>query len=147
MNTLSLIISDILDDCVALSSYEGRRLTDGSGNSLYEVVHITTQDTDFVTRHILTAADMLFAHARYVLRDMEVTGTAILFSYEPSSGIASLSNREKLIREILSSHAMMLWLADKSPERSEAYKLMTENLLASFDRSAHRKVKPNLEDY
>lgn len=144
---------DVAKKCVDLSSYEGRRLTDGSGNSLYEAVHITEQDYDLIDEYTREAAHMLSANARYVIADLNIEDwdsdhdqRELEFACV-SSRLADTAQYSQIMLDFIALFAMYKWLEDKAKDRSEAYKLMADNMMTAFIRQSHKKPKPNLEDY
>ena len=110
--------------CQELSSFEGRRLTDGQGNSMYEQAHITDQDKPLIQGMVRKAVEM--ANSR-----LSSSVGEIGFSLTPSQQV-----------EIVAAYVMYLWLEDKSKERSDCYLAMTEQMVSAF----RSRVRPTLMD-
>ena len=117
--------------CQELSSFEGRRLTDGQGNSLYADTHITEQDKPLIQTLVRKAVEMANSRLSSSVGD-------IAFSTTHSQ--QEQTRAQKLLEEIVTAYVMYLWLEDKSKERSNCYKEMTEQMTAAF----RSRVRPTL---
>ncbi len=140
---------NIFGKCQDLSSFEGRRLTAANGESLYDDVHITSQDRVLIHSYVDMAVSTLQSSARYAITDImqSENGEDIYIDLAPSNALDSGEKNIKLIEETIATFIMWKWLEDKGVERANAYKSMFENMLASFMRIAYRKHAPNLDDY
>lgn len=119
--------------CQELSSFEGRRLTDGQGNSMYEQAHITDQDKPLIQGMVRKAVEM--ANSRLSSSVGEI-GFSLTTSQQVQTGAL------KLLEEIVAAYVMYLWLEDKSKERSDCYLAMTEQMMSAF----RSRVRPTLMD-
>ena len=138
---------EIYDKCRDLSSAEGRRIMDAEGKSLYEAVHLTAQDKPLVFTMADEAASMVQAALRYAITDIAYDPDGGTITFVEGNALNKRSNADKLMLEALSAYVMMRWLDDKSRERSDAYKLIYENMLAAYVRTAYSKQAPKLSDY
>lgn len=144
---MDIAYTDIYDMCQDLSSFEGRRITNASGESMYSDVHITTQDEPFVRTFVDEAVSLVHSATRYAIRDVTRDTTKITLTPTAGSVLETSVNAKKVLTETLSMFVMRCWLEDKSAERSKAYGLMFDSMLASFVRLTYRKNAPNLSDY
>jgi len=139
--------NSILSMCRELSSFEGRRLIDSQGESIYPEVLITAQDEPFITRFIKEGASAIHSAIRYALADVSADANKVSFSPVVGNGLERASDATKLLTETLAMYVMQRWLADKADDRAKAYALIYDNMLASLTRVAHRKYAPTLSDY
>lgn len=144
---MDILYEDIFDKCQGLSSFEGRRLKDASGKSMYPEVHITEQDKPLIQVLAYGAMTAVHAAARYAVEDVEYTDEGITVLFIDGNAKNVSGDAQKVLTECLSMHIMQHWLEDKEPKRSEAYGGMYQNLLASFTRLAYRKYAPSLKNY
>lgn len=140
---------NIFSKCQDLSSFEGGRLTNANGESLYDEVHITNQDRVLIHHLVDMATSTLHSSARYAFTDIMQSedGESIYIDLAPSNALDSGEKNSKLVEETIVTFVLMKWLEDKNVERSKAYEVMFNNMLASFVRVAYRKHAPNLDDY
>lgn len=144
---MDILLTDIFSQCQDLSSFEGRRIKDAQGQSLYPIVHITEQDKPLIDVHIHGAMSTIHAGARYAISDVSYDDTSISITFVDGNAKNISGDAEKVLKECISMYVMQHWLEDKDEARSKAYELMYTNLLASFARLAYRKHAPSLEDY
>ena len=143
---MTIAYDDIFSKCQMLSSFEGGRLTDAQGESLYPVVHITDQDKPLIKHLTGQAMTAVHAAARYAFEDVS-QGDEISIALLAGNAKVSSSDAQKTLEECLAMYVMQYWLENKEPERSKAYGTMFENMLGAFTRLAYRKHAPSLNDY
>lgn len=120
------------------SSFEGGRLTDGQGESLYAQTRITDQDSPLISDMIDRAVEQLNGQFSSTLGEVALKNDMGNTEAEESTGT------QKVVEELVATNVMARWLEDKSKERSESYARM-------YSQMAHAlrtKLKPTLmEDY
>ncbi len=146
---VTLTDSSLLDRCTMLSSYEGRNITDGSGESMYDSVHITDQDKDLVLYYINEAVNAVETELGYHLESVERVATttggdpdAYEFTFISEPYFTEPGQRR--LGEVIETFAMSRWLEDKSESRGASYKLMYDNLMQALINSI-RKNRPTLD--
>lgn len=144
---MNIKYEDIYAKCRDLSSVEGRRIVNAEGESLYDIVHLTEQDKPIVNTMADEAASVVQAAMRYAITDIVYDAEGGTITFVEGNVLNKKSNADKLMMEAISAYVMMRWLDDKSRERSDAYKLIYENMLAAYVRTAYSKQAPKLSDY
>ena len=141
---MGITFEDIFSQSQDLSSYEGRTIVNGDGESMYESVHLTEQDMPIVNVSISHALSQIAAALRLVINDVARTadgGVVITLVKDRTLNVGGCT--DKAMKELLASYVMYEWLQDKSETRSEAYKLIFENMLAAIRSTISRK-RPTL---
>lgn len=132
---MTIIFDNIYNRCQELSSYEGRSITNGEGESLYSQVHITSQDKPLLKS---------LAYSASIQANARLSSTTGSITLDMNSAHSSSTGTQKLVEEVLVAAVMSLWLEDKSQTRSQAYGLMFSQM-ASALRS---QVRPTInKDY
>lgn len=142
-----LQFTDIYDKVRILSSYEAARIKDAQGESLYEEVLVTEQDTERIRQLAREACIAIHAAARYAFHDVAYDDESSTLVFEVSNAMDATSSSLQVAQEVVATYIMQHWLEDKSPERSKSYEQVFANMLASLVRLAYRKHQPKLEDY
>lgn len=144
---MNILNADIFNKCQDLSSFEGRRIKDAQGQSLYPIVHITEQDKPYIDILTSEAMSAVHASARYAFADVSYDNSGINVTFVDGNAKNVSGDVEKVLTECIAMYVMQQWLSDKDETRSKAYELIYTNMLASFTRLAYRKHAPNLSDY
>ncbi len=131
---MELYRKNIYAKCRLLSSFEGGRLTDGQGESMYAQVHMTDQDTPLIDG--LTDKGAEWLNGRF----SSTLGGVSLNDAVPGE----TRGAQKMAEEIVAARVMAGWLEDKSKERSESYARMADQMALAL----RTMLKPTLmEDY
>lgn len=138
---------DIFDKVQMLSSYEGGRITDAQGESLYEEVHVTEQDKDRIIQLARESCTAIQAAARYAFEDVSYDATGVTMQFGTGNNMNQNSSALQVAKEVVVSYIMQHWLEDKNAERSKSWGEVFTNMLASLVRIAYRKHAPKLDDY
>lgn len=144
---MTIELTDILTQVQMLSAFEGRRIVDANGQSMFEEVLVTEQDSDFISHLVDDCCTAIHAAARYAFNEVVYDDGEVTLTFNHRSAMAESASAEKVATEVVSAYVMQHWLEDKSAERSKAYEQMFADLLASLVRLAHSKRAPKLEDY
>lgn len=146
---MDITYESIIEQCKTLSSFEGSRLTDAQGESLYPIVRITEQDEPLIKSYAEQAVEHIHASARYAIGNVSYSdATKITLTYNAGNALGNVPNdTAKVLNECIAMYVMQKWLENKSEERAKAYELMFTNLLATFKMLAHNKPKPSLSNY
>lgn len=135
--------SDIMEQCVMLSQFEGRDYRSEDGESLYSVVKITEQDKPLVLGYIQEGA-----HRLEELIDRMVSAT----SYTDDGFEWNLRTEEtrfnpskdfgKNAEDAMKCYAMSLWLDGRKNGRKDWYMDMYTELSVLCRNAVMRKMPP-----
>lgn len=126
-----------------MSSYEGRRAYSESGESLYEVVHITAQDRVLVDEYARQSAHLIADIISFGLDDVEYKTEGIEFTLKPFTTLRARKSFNTNALSCVCSYVMLNWLGDKLPERSNAWKAIYDGQFNALPKVL-RKNKPVL---
>lgn len=129
---MNLILANIYKKCEALSSFEGRNITDGEGETAYQTVHITQQDKPFIYRLVRLQTE----EAGRAIRSC--AGELVL---DEESAETESSGDSKIVEELVATGVIASWLEDKSAERSSAYR----NMFYNMAQAIRGRIRPRLD--
>ena len=139
---MNIAFADIFSTCQELSEFEGRRIKDASGESLYSEVLITEQDEALVSRLAADAAYLL--EARILSIDSSEVNPAthdITITFVADALLKTASEDE--VTHVIASYVLWKWLEDKDETRHKAYELIFTTALSAL-RSSIRRKRPTL---
>lgn len=144
---MNISYADIFSKCQDLSSFEGRRLKDVNGESLYPIVHITEQDEPLILSLVAQGLASIHASSRYAFDDITYNTNGATVTFVDGNAKNISGDATKVLSECVAMYVMQQWLLDKDETRAKAYELMFTNMLGSFTRLAYRKHAPDLNNY
>lgn len=132
--------------CRMLSAFEGREAKGGDGNSLFTSVVITDGDEQVMRAYFAEGAHLVEGMVRSRLDE---DGTDINDEEASYNFINSMASKSKLcfsngVKEALAAYGMHRWLADKLPQRSDAYKQMWLDLVHTAVKVVLVKQRPKM---
>lgn len=146
-----ITFQSIYEQAEELSIFEGRRIRDAQGESLYSTIAITEQDKPIVARYAADAAYLL--EARVLAIDSVTIGTPsgstatadnahdITISFVSDANL--LTNVDNETRSVITAYVMWQWLSDKDETRHKAYELIFTTALSAL-RSSIKRKRPTL---
>lgn len=143
---------DIFKRCEELSSYEAGRAYNTNGESLYEVVHLTSQDKILVMDYIRQSAHAITNALRYIVDDVDIhgigidgdtSGSGLELTFNSDSSIVYKASLDSDLESVFASYIMWQWLDSRLPERAKAWQQIYEAQIAALKRGFKRK-KPAL---
>ncbi len=127
-----------------LTAFEGGRATDGSGDTLMDVILLTDQDKPLIEEYTEEGHNLIAGALKFAVKDLTIEDGEAQYEWKVGNSLATRSNTKKLIVETCSAYVMWQWLQNKAADRSKSYKEIHENMLGVLARQAN-KVKPTLD--
>lgn len=137
---MNLIYQAIYTRCQNISDYEAGRIVDAAGNSMFAVVAINAQDEDLIREYFKVACVNLSKELRWVEDYTETTEGA---SFSVSAQAVVKGDVEPNMEAAAVAYIMTMWLADKSAERSAAWRGVYDEMMRNLAKGAQKK-KPTL---
>lgn len=139
---MDIPFADIFSTCQELSEFEGRRIKNASGESIYSEVLITEQDEALVSHLAADAAYLLEARILSIDSSEIDPGTHdITITFAEDAQLKTASEDEVL--HVIASYVLWKWLEDKDETRHKAYELIFTTALNALRGSIRRK-RPTL---
>jgi len=135
--------SDIMEQCVMLSQFEGRDYYSEDGESLYHVVKITEQDRPLVLGYIQEGAHRLEDMLERMISGSSYTEDGFEWELRTEE---TRWNADKHLAEnmtdALKCYAMSCWLDGRKSNRTEWYTNMYAEMSSLCQKSVMRKLPP-----
>lgn len=146
LSSVAIDYDDIYKACETLSSYVAREQTDGSGNSLYEHIHILQRDRDLLMQYAVEATvdlgKKLLPFGQFNTQpDSQLGQGSINFVFDSSYDVPN--GFRDLVERFIIDWTMSAWLLDKTEERATYYKAEAERLAEKIPTLIFR-TKPTL---
>lgn len=142
---MTINYSDIFEKAQMFSSFEGGRLYDGNGETLFPVVNITDQDSDLISEYSKQAVNQIASTLRFAIDSTTITDSVYTLTFVTDTALNTNRNTTQHIQEAIVAYVMEKWLENKSPERSASYKQIFTDMLGTLVHATNR-VRPTLDD-
>lgn len=140
---MTISFASIFTRCQNASSYEGQRLRDSEGKSLYEVVHITEIDKTLIYEYALECAGLIAKELRFALEGVSYVDkgdTTFNFITDLSlHGRTDDTNMKKDIEGTITAYVMWTWLSNKDTNRSNVWHAIYDTMFKSLPRGIYRR--------
>lgn len=133
--------TDIYEKVVELTSFEAGRSV--VGIELYNTLLVTSRDKPFIDTLSTQAQSNIGTNLHFCMEDYYTEGGQFSFEFRPNCTLAGRSNTKRLLTEAMTLSVMSQWLANKLPERAQAYAAMYTDLMSVLIKSI-TKINPIL---
>lgn len=140
---MKIEFANIWEKACRLSRFEGRRMTDAQGESMYDAVALDDRDAPFAYDFVRRAAATLGAALGHVVESCTEGGDGgveVVFVDEKRLRVPDVDT----LAMLMAVRVMEQWLADKSKERSTYYGEMFAEVLTTV-RMGCVKARPKIE--
>lgn len=138
---ISISGSDIYNKVLEFSSFEAGRGV--AGDALYSTLLVNTRDKAFIDSYSAHAQSNIGATLHFCLEDYYYEEGNYSYEFRPNCTISTQKGATRLIKEAMVLSVMSQWLANKLPERAQAYAAMYTDLLSVLIKSV-KKLNPVL---
>lgn len=143
---MKLTYSDIISRCKDISAYEGGRINDANGNSMFSIVRITEQDYDLLKEFVKQSATTISEIIRFAIEDTQFDATGVTFTFLSDTRLhGDCNDTEEAIEGTIVSYVMTQWLSNKSTERTKAWSEIYAEQIRLLPR-AFKKKRPTLDN-
>lgn len=144
--TMKLTYNNIFNRCQDISSYEGGRIVDDKGDSMYSVVHMTEQDKPLIEEYVKQSVESIRTQLYYAIDSISEDAEGVSISFISDQRLnADTAEARKSTESVITSYVMWQWLADKSDERAKAWSEIYNEMLRVMPMHT-RKKKPVLDE-
>lgn len=138
---ISISSTDIYNKVLEFASFEaGRSLV---GDDLYHTLLVTSRDKPFISTFSAQAQSSIGTNLHFCLEDYYTQGEQYCFDFRSNCALAERKNTKRLLTEAMTLSVMSQWLANKLPERAQAYASMYTDLMSVIIKSV-KKINPLL---
>lgn len=135
--------TDVLSQCVMLSSYEGRDFVGKSGESLFLDIKITAQDKPLINTYIVQAAQILQEKMGRMITSADYIENGFTWNIRTEETRWNVNTKlDENLKEALVSYAMMNWLLEKKADKAPMYKSLWDDMSAMCVQNVFRKMPP-----
>lgn len=138
---ITITANDIYNKAVEFASFEaGRGVQD---DAMYPTLIINSRDKEFIQSYAEHAQSNIGATLHFCIEDYYYKDGNYVYEFRTNCTISTQTSATRLIKEAMVLSVMSQWLANKLPERAQAYAAMYTDLLSVLVKSA-KKINPVL---
>ena len=138
----TITIQDIINKVDELSAYEGRDAYDVSGESDFERVHITDQDSDWLRDFLREGLQHLVMRWSPLADDGEIGSTEVTLLSSQVSDSTRTGYITRICFEALTSYIMQRWCMEYRQSKADLYANLVEESCRAGLVELHRISAP-----